>query len=358
MARSHRPLRLMAGCREAARAARAADGGGASSSAVLAYCTAARSIWRGIRQSGSSSRDEAMESMAVSQSCNAPAKPSMLSISKSVRMAPRTPSSSRRPNASRSPVRPSARCLGRTCAKTPRAPPRTPSGEAVPAACSPGVDAADPVDGIEGVEDAAGGEVCVSQLVEEAAVVGMGREGLARGGHGGGAVVMERPVSLLQLSGGEPKAQELGEEAEEPGLDALDLDADPHQWLREFAERVPARACAGDEPGVLEFADLFGRDLLRHQAGCSDVLHGDRSCVNWLRRNARSSNSCAWREETTTSNRPALRPGAPGRRGTVRRPMTVRGACTDLRRSGTDTGAGCCAIMSSASRAKARWPSV
>ena len=36
---------------------------------------------------------------------------------------------------------------------------------------------------------------------------------------------------------------------------------------------------AADEPGVLEFADLFGRGLLRHQAGCRYVLYGDRSSL-------------------------------------------------------------------------------
>ena len=92
-------------------------------------------------------------------------------------------------------------------------------------------------------------------------------------------IVIERSVPLLQFSGGEPMAQELNEEAEVPGVVVLDLDADPHQRLGEFAERVPAGARAGDKPGVLEFADLFGRGLLRHQAGCRYVLHGDRSSL-------------------------------------------------------------------------------
>ena len=93
------------------------------------------------------------------------------------------------------------------------------------------------------------------------------------------AAVLERHMPPLKLAVGEPVAQELDEQAEVPGLVVLDLDADPHQRLRELAEGVASDARSADESGGVELADLFGGGLVRHQAGCRYVLDGRRPAL-------------------------------------------------------------------------------
>ena len=87
-------------------------------------------------------------------------------------------------------------------------------------------------------------------------------------------VMPERRMSPLELAGGEPVAKKLNKETEVPGLVVLDLDTDPHQWLRELAKRVASEPRPTDESGGLEFSDLLGGGLVRHQAGRRYALYG------------------------------------------------------------------------------------
>ena len=87
-------------------------------------------------------------------------------------------------------------------------------------------------------------------------------------------VVLERRTPPLEFAGRKPVAKELDEQAEVLGLVVLDLDADPHQRLRELAEGVASGAHSTDESGGSEFANLLGGGLVRHQAGRRYVLDG------------------------------------------------------------------------------------
>ena len=91
---------------------------------------------------------------------------------------------------------------------------------------------------------------------------------------GGVVVVPKRRMPPLDLASGEPMAKELDEQAKVRGLVVLDLNADPHQGLRELAEGVASGARSTDESGGTEVADLFGSGLVRHQAGRRYVLDG------------------------------------------------------------------------------------
>ena len=90
---------------------------------------------------------------------------------------------------------------------------------------------------------------------------------------GGAVIVRERCTLFLEFAGGEPMTKKLDEQAKVLGPVVFDLDTNSHQWFREFAEGVASGAYFIDESDSLEFADLFGSGLVRHQARCRYVLN-------------------------------------------------------------------------------------
>ena len=87
-------------------------------------------------------------------------------------------------------------------------------------------------------------------------------------------IVLERRMPPFELAGSEPVTKELDEQTEVLRLVVLDLDADPHQRLRELAEGVASETRPTDESDGPEFSDLLRGGLVGHQAGRRYVLDG------------------------------------------------------------------------------------